>query len=84
MAAKSLNIFFRQKNHLVEYRTLVDHLFRQGISDMKKCSVEKVEEAEQMGGAMVYSNQRPLNQLTHICSKTSMSQLKPIKGECSI
>jgi hypothetical protein len=84
MAAKSLKIFFRKKNHLVKYRTLYDHFFRQGISERKKCSVGKVEEAEQMGGSMIYSSERPLIQLTHICFKTSMSQLKPIQSECSI
>lgn len=84
MAAKSFKIFFRQKNYLVEYRILYDHFLRQGISDRKKCSVGKMEEAEQMGGPMIYSGERPLNQLTHICFKTSMSQLKPIQGECSI
>jgi hypothetical protein len=74
MAAKSLKIFFRQKNHLVEYMPLYDHFFRRGISERKKCSVGKVAEAEQMGGSMIYSGERPLNQLTHICFKTSMSQ----------
>ena len=43
-----------------------------------------LEEAEQLAGSMIYSGERPLNQLAHICSKTSMSQLKAIQAERSI